>query len=90
MKTSDEKKRAKSSKRYFLINLFKRFIQEVLNNSELIVTGKMGRLNAQKCSKKIGFGEMLIRVVYEEINSEKVVVTAYWTQPKRYAKKDEL
>ncbi len=71
-------------------DLSEKQIEEVLDNSDLIVTGKMGRLIAQRRSKKTGFGEMLIRVVYEEINSENVVVTAYWTQPKRYAKKDEL
>ncbi len=47
----------------------------------------MGRLIAQKHSIKTGFGEMLIRVVYEEISNEKVVITAYWTKPKRYVNK---
>ena len=64
-------------------------IEEVLKNSELTVSGKMGRLVAQKHSMKIGFGKMLIRVVYEEIKNEKVVVTAYWTKPKRYIKRNE-
>lgn len=33
---------------------------------------------------KEGFGNLLIRVVYEEKGEEKVVVSAYWARPERY------
>jgi len=31
-----------------------------------------------------GYGNLLIRVVYEETGEEKVVVSAYWARPERY------
>ncbi|MDJ0270641.1 MAG: hypothetical protein NXY59_08890 [Aigarchaeota archaeon] len=33
---------------------------------------------------KAGLGNLLISVVYEEREGEKIVVTAYWARPERY------
>jgi len=37
---------------------------------------------------KEGFGKLLIRVVYEEMDAEKIVVSAYWARPERYGRRE--
>ena len=59
-------------------------VQTVLSNPDSVVQGRKGRLIAQKEHVKDGFGKLLIRVVYEEMGEEKVVVSAYWARPERY------
>jgi len=51
-------------------------ISTTLINPVSIVWGMRGRLIAQKEHLREGFGNLLIRVVYEEKGEEKVVVTA--------------
>lgn len=59
-------------------------IHSTLTNPDSIVRGRRGRFIAQKEHLKEGFGNLLIRVVYEEKDEENVVVTAYWARPERY------
>ena len=59
-------------------------IGRVLAEPDSIRAGRGSRLVAQKLLSKPGFGELLIRVVYEEIGGESIVVTAYWARPERY------
>lgn len=59
-------------------------IERTLTEPDSINKGRGNRLVAQKLSMRVGVGELLIRVVYEEIKEEKVVVTAYWARPERY------
>lgn len=59
-------------------------IEATLLNPDSVVPGRGNRLIAQKLSPKAGLGKLLIRVVYEEIQGEKVVITAYWARPERY------
>lgn len=59
-------------------------IDMTLSNPDTVVRGRKGRLVAQKKHLKAGFGNLLIRVVYEEMGQEKVVVSAYWARPERY------
>ncbi len=56
----------------------------VLSDPDSVERGRAGRLIAQKKHLKQGFGKLLIRVVYEQADEEKVVVSAYWARPERY------
>ena len=58
-----------------------------LMEPDSVVAGRGNRLIAQRLLPKTGLGKLLIRVVYEENQGEKVVVTAYWTRPKRYRRR---
>jgi len=59
-------------------------IEATLVEPDSIVAGRGKRLIAQKLLPKTELGKLLIRVIYEEIQGEKVVVTAYWARPERY------
>ena len=59
-------------------------VEMVLSNPDSVLGGRKGRLIAQKEHVKEGFGKLLIRVVYEERDNERVVVSAYWARPERY------
>ena len=59
-------------------------IEMVLSNPDSVLEGEKGRLIAQRQHEKRGYGNLLIRVVYEETGEEKVVVSAYWARPERY------
>ncbi|MEM2965252.1 MAG: hypothetical protein QXE22_07390 [Candidatus Bathyarchaeia archaeon] len=62
-------------------------IGRTLAKPDSVMTGRGNRLIAQRLSLRPSFGELLIRVVYEEIHGEKVVVTAYWARPERYPRR---
>jgi len=62
-------------------------IEKTLAAPDSIRAGRENRFIAQRLSLKPGFGELLIRVVYEEIHGEKVVVTVYWARPERYLRR---
>ncbi|GBC72381.1 hypothetical protein HRbin03_00208 [archaeon HR03] len=66
-------------------NISDSLIEEVLKNPHNVVEGKRGRLIAESEYIKTGLGNLLLRVVYEEGEGEKIVVTAYWTRPERYS-----
>lgn len=80
---------AKESVRYKILarELTDELIERTLAKPDSIGVGRENRFIAQRLSLKPGFGELLIRVVYEEIYGEKVVVTAYWARPKRYLRR---
>jgi len=59
-------------------------IEATLVEPDSVVAGRGKRLIAQKLLLKTDLGKLLIRVIYEEIQGEKVVVTAYWARPERY------
>jgi len=61
-------------------------IAMVLSNPDMVMPGQGGRLIAQKEHVKEDLGKLLIRVVYEQTDEEKVVVSAYWARPERYRK----
>ena len=50
-------------------------IHSTLTDPDSIVLGRKGRWIAQKKDRREGFGDLLIRVVYEENGEEKGVVT---------------
>lgn len=62
-------------------------VEKTLVDPDSIMAGRENRLIAQRLCLKPGLGELLIRVIYEEINGEKVVITAYWARPKRYVER---
>lgn len=64
-------------------------VESVLSDPDSVLHGRKGRLIAQKQHVKEGFGKLLIRVVYEEMRDEKVVVSAYWARPERYQRRVE-
>ena len=68
--------------------LTNRLIHLTLSDPDSIVLGKKDRWIAQKKHRREGFGNLLIRVVYEERDAEKVVVTAYWARLERYGKRE--
>ncbi|MEM2989068.1 MAG: hypothetical protein QXU06_04060 [Candidatus Bathyarchaeia archaeon] len=59
-------------------------IERTLMEPDSIRASGGNRFIAQRLSLRLGFGELLIRVIYEEVDGEKVVVTAYWARPERY------
>lgn len=59
-------------------------IEATLVEPDSVVAGRGKRLIAQRLLPKTNLGKLLIRVIYEEIQGEKVVVTAYWARPERY------
>jgi hypothetical protein len=59
-------------------------IAMVLSDPDSVMQGRGARLIAQKEHPKEGLGKLLIRVVHEEADGEKVVVSAYWARPERY------
>ena len=59
-------------------------VEKVLTKPDTVMRGRENRFIAQKLLIKPDLGELLIRVIYEEIRGEKVVVTAYWARPERY------
>lgn len=59
-------------------------IERALSAPDSVARGRKGRLVAQRKHPKAGFGNLLIRMVYDEICDEKVVVSAYWARPERY------
>jgi len=59
-------------------------IQLTLSDPDSVMRGRRSRLIAQKKHLKEGFEKLLIRVVYEQMGEEKVVVSAYWARPERY------
>ncbi len=61
-------------------------IAMVLSNPDTVIPGRGGRLVAQKEHVKEDLGKLPIRVVYEQTDEEKVVVSAYWARPERYRK----
>lgn len=63
-----------------------RMITRVLDSPDLVTKGHKGRSIAQKTARRRGFGNLLIRVVYEQVNDLKLVVTAYWARSERYEK----
>ncbi|MFQ5762834.1 MAG: hypothetical protein ACE5PO_07345 [Candidatus Bathyarchaeia archaeon] len=65
-----------------------RLIELTLAYPDSIMRGRRGRSIAQKECLKEGLGKLLIRVVYEEMGEEKVVVSAYWARPERYERGD--
>jgi len=67
-----------------LRNISDSLIDEVLRNPDNMIEGKRWRLIAEREYLRESLGSLLIRVVYEESEGEKVVVTAYWTRPERY------
>ena len=67
-----------------LRNISDSLIDEVLRNPDNVIEGKRGRLIAEREYLRESLGNLLIRVVYEESEGDKVVVTAYWTRPERY------
>jgi len=64
-------------------------ISMVLSGPDSVMPGRRGRRIAQKEHVKEGFGKLLIRVVYEQTDQEKVVVSAYWARPERYRRHHE-
>jgi len=60
------------------------FIEATLVEPDSVVAGRGKRLIAQKLLLKTDLGKLLIGVIYEENQGEKVVVTAYWARPERY------
>jgi len=59
-------------------------IEATLVEPDSVVAGRGKRLIAQRLLLKTELGKLLIRVIYEEIKGEKVVVTAYLARPERY------
>ena len=59
-------------------------IEATLMEPDSVMAGRGNRLIAQRLLLKTDLGKLLIRVIYEEIQGEKVVVTAYWARPERY------
>lgn len=70
-------------------NISDKMIENVLSTPDSIAKAKKGRIIAQKIMSRYGFGNLLIRVIYEEIHDEKVVITAYWSRPERYLRREE-
>ncbi len=62
-------------------------MERTLAEPDSIRAGRGKRFIAQRLSLRPGFGELLIRMVYEETHGEKVVVTAYWARPERYLRR---
>ena len=62
-------------------------VERTVVEPDSVSAGRGNRFIAQRLFLKPGFGELLIRVVYEEVSGEKVVITAYWARPKRYLRR---
>ncbi len=61
-------------------------LEDTLTMPDSVIRGNKGRLIAQKEKLKEGGGILLVRVIYEMSDNQKVVVSAYWARPTRYSK----
>jgi len=59
----------------------KEIIEDALKNPDEIIKGRKGRKIAHKI-----IGNKLLRVIYEENKKAYIVVTCYYTEPRRYIK----
>lgn len=60
----------------------KKIVENAILNPDEIIEGKKGR----KVSHKLT-GDKLLRVVFEQEAKVYIIITAYYTNPKRYLKK---
>ena len=61
----------------------KKLVEDALLNPDEVIESKKGRKIAHKV-----IGHRLLRVVYKESKKAYIVVTAYYTEPKRYMKNE--
>ncbi|MCD6246842.1 MAG: DUF4258 domain-containing protein [Candidatus Diapherotrites archaeon] len=65
-------------------NISKKIVKNALKNPDTIIETRCGRLIAHKQIKG-----KLLRIVYNEENKVYLIITAYFTEPKRYGEKNE-